>query len=266
MPDDLVFLHGASIIGYQGVIAKRFEGYYTLQLITSGGVEVWYDDQQYELIGTWFWPAYPGPYIRFHPAPGFASWEHRYVAFQGPAMNRWVAAGLWPQGPCPMPDGGDYAQRFDELIRQAQRPDRWGKLRAANLLEGILIEIAEVAHFSDTTEPWLDDVLEHIQPEHEAPDYSRIAAEQHVALSTLRRRFKQATGTNLHAYTVQCRIAVARELLGETNLPIKTIATRLGYNDVYFFSRQFRQHMGVAPGAYRKSRQTWDFTWGQSSE
>jgi len=44
--------------------------------------------------------------------------------------------------------------------------------------------------------------------------------------------------------------------LGETNLPIKEIAERLGYNDVYFFSRQFRKQMGVPPAAYRKSRQS----------
>jgi AraC-like DNA-binding protein len=241
MASELVFLHGASIPRYQGVIAKYYNGYYTLQLMTAGAVDVWYDDDLYELRGNWIWPAFPGPFVRFNVAAGRSSWEHRYVAFQGPLVSRWKAAGLWPEQPAAVMDGRGYAARSDELIRQAQRSDRWGNLRATNLLEGILIELAEAQHPGDPCEEWIEDVLEPVQPEQRSPDYDRIAAEQNVALSTLRRRFKQATGTNLHAYRVQCRIAAAREMLGETDLPIKVIASRLGYSDVQFFSRQFRQ-------------------------
>ena len=51
------------------------------------------------------------------------------------------------------------------------------------------------------------------------------------------------------------RIAEARRLLGETDEPIKSIAKRLGYRDVFFFSRQFRSITGVPPAMYRRSRQ-----------
>jgi len=57
-----------------------------------------------------------------------------------------------------------------------------------------------------------------------------------------------------HAYLLQCRATSARRLLGETDLPIKSIAQQLGYRDVYFFSRQFRQMTGVPPAVYRHSR------------
>jgi len=76
-----------------------------------------------------------------------------------------------------------------------------------------------------------------------------------MGLSTLRRRFRQTTGTSIHAYALQCRIAAAREMLGSTDLAIKEVASRLGYTDVYFFTRQFRQLSGVPPAAYRRSRQ-----------
>lgn len=51
------------------------------------------------------------------------------------------------------------------------------------------------------------------------------------------------------------RIARARAYLGETDVPIGPIAEKLGYNDIYFFTRQFRERVGVPPGQYRKSRQ-----------
>jgi AraC-like DNA-binding protein len=44
-------------------------------------------------------------------------------------------------------------------------------------------------------------------------------------------------------------------LLTETDLPLKAVAERLGYDSVYFFARQFRQIAGVPPGVFRRSRQ-----------
>jgi len=61
-----------------------------------------------------------------------------------------------------------------------------------------------------------------------------------------------AQDTQFNAGTL---VAKARQMLGETELPLKTIADRLGYRDVYFFSRQFRKLSGVPPAAYRRSRQ-----------
>ncbi len=69
------------------------------------------------------------------------------------------------------------------------------------------------------------------------------------------RSVTEATGTIPHGYLLQCRAALARELLGGTDLPVKAINDRLGYCDVYFFSRQFRQLVGVPPAAYRRTRQ-----------
>jgi transcriptional regulator GlxA family with amidase domain len=86
-------------------------------------------------------------------------------------------------------------------------------------------------------------------------DYAGIARKLGMAESTLRRRFREATGVPPHEYVLQARVNEARRLLGETDHPIKRVAQQLGYRDVYFFSRQFRQFAGVPPALYRKSRQ-----------
>lgn len=75
-----------------------------------------------------------------------------------------------------------------------------------------------------------------------------------MSLRTPRARFRRHSGIPLHAFTVQQRMARARHLLGDTDQPIKAIAGRLGYQDVFFFTRQFTKHVGVTPGEYRKSR------------
>lgn len=240
-------------------IDKRLQGYHTIQFLSEGGVALAYDEEWYTLEGgPWFWPAFPGPRLRFHVAPGHPTWFHRHVGFQGPGVQRWIAAGLWPTRPQPAPPGRDWAAFFDELITQARRPDRWGRLRATCLLEQLVVELAEarVAPPPDAAAPWVQTVLAGLEDNAFAPDYHAVAQLLGISVGTLRRRFKVVTGLTLHEHVLQKRIARARTLLRETDLPLCVVAARLGYDNVYFFSRQFRQRVGAAPGAYRQSRQS----------
>jgi AraC-like DNA-binding protein len=266
--DDLTFLHCNHDPICNARVNKHFDGYYTLQFGVTGGVELFYDGTRHVLDdgGAWFWSAFPGPRIRFHAAPGREAWEHRYVAFHGPRVSRWLAAGIWPHGPQLAPPHADYTPRFDTLLRLVRQSDSWSIARAVNLLEAFLLELAEdraKRTAAPRTEPWLDAILERlsaaeaiaIEEAEEAADYTALASEWGMSISTLRRRFRTATGTPLHEWAMQARILRARALLGDTDLPVKAIAERLGYRDVYFFTRQFRQRVGVPPATYRRSRQ-----------
>jgi AraC-like DNA-binding protein len=108
-------------------------------------------------------------------------------------------------------------------------------------------------------EPWLGKVIDALDRAAASAElrstYAKIGEQVGLGASTLRRKFKLATGLSLHQYVLQARIQHARALLGETDMPIKLVAQRLGYSDLYFFTRQFRQHVGVPPAAYRRSRQ-----------
>ena len=256
---DLVFLYGESVPRCTHVIDKHYAGYHTLQYMAGGAVELWVGERRHVLEGRAFWSAYPGPRFRFNAAPGRADWDHRYIAFQGPLVKRWERERLFPVAPRPSPNGADYAGRFDELLAASRRTDARGVRRATNVLESILIELAESPPPATEPVPWLARMSEALDAaamsaDAPAPDYAALADAAGVSERTLRRQFHAATGTSPHAYLLQRRTAEARRLLGETDLPVKAIAARLGYADVYFFSRQFRQLAGVPPAAYRKSR------------
>jgi AraC-like DNA-binding protein len=253
---DLVFLHGLHTPACRARVDKHFEGYYTLQFMAHGALELCYDDRCHRLDGSWFWPAWPGPHVRFHAAPGHASWNHRYIAFHGPLATQWVADGLYPTAPQAAPDRDVAVARFDELLACFRRPDRWSQRRAVNVLERILIDLAEARQESQARTGWLERVLASLDDDatFEA-DYAALAAQQGMSLSSLRRKFRAATGISIHRYRVQARIARARRWLGESDLPIKLIAARLGYADVQFFCRQFHQQAGTTPALFRKSRQ-----------
>ncbi|MGC4030741.1 MAG: helix-turn-helix transcriptional regulator [Tepidisphaeraceae bacterium] len=63
------------------------------------------------------------------------------------------------------------------------------------------------------------------------------------------------TGQSPHQYVIGLRVATAREMLLKTDLPVKEIARRLGYADVFYFGRQFKRQTGVSPALFRKSRE-----------
>lgn len=79
-----------------------------------------------------------------------------------------------------------------------------------------------------------------------------LAREAGYAPDHFSRRFASLTGLRPQAYVIRARMARARQLLTESSLSVGEIAHVLGFRDVFFFSRQFRQQCGVAPTAYRR--------------
>ena len=73
-----------------------------------------------------------------------------------------------------------------------------------------------------------------------------------IAPQTLRRKFKEATGTTLSACLTTLRIDRAKALLVETQLDIGEICAQCGYVDTSSFIRLFRSETGISPGKYRE--------------
>jgi AraC-like DNA-binding protein len=254
---DLVFLHSGFVPQCIAQVDKHFDGYHTLQFMTEGRVVVSYDAREHLLDGGWYWPAFPGPRIRMHLQQDCASWVHRYVAFKGPLVSRWQAEGLLPGGPQKaMPPLRRHAERFDLLLGSVRGAGRWATLRAVSLLETIVIDLAAERASAPEPPAWHSALVRALeQTRGFTPDYERIARECGLGLRTLRRRFRELGGTSLHRFVVQQRLTHARGLLSDTETPIKAVAQELGYDDVFFFTKQFKKHWGVTPGQFRRSRQ-----------
>lgn len=68
---------------------------------------------------------------------------------------------------------------------------------------------------------------------------------------TFLRRFHKATGHNPTDYSQRLRIAKARDLLEQSQMPIDQIAWQSGYEDANAFRKTFRKILGLTPGEYR---------------
>lgn len=69
---------------------------------------------------------------------------------------------------------------------------------------------------------------------------------------TLKRRFKQATGSTLIERVQNLRIEEAKLQLENTRASIEDISAGVGYEDTAFFRRLFKRLTGLSPSHYRK--------------
>ncbi|HMR18443.1 MAG TPA: AraC family transcriptional regulator [Sphingobacterium sp.] len=80
-----------------------------------------------------------------------------------------------------------------------------------------------------------------------------IASSVHLSVSHLSKLFKSRTGYSPVAYLNHLKIQRACYLLQFSNKRISLISYELGFEDQYYFSRLFKEHMGVSPLHYRKN-------------
>lgn len=73
-----------------------------------------------------------------------------------------------------------------------------------------------------------------------------------ISRSTFQRNFKKVYGKTFSEYRNELRIQKAKELLITENYSIEEIAVRLGYCDSSYFSKAFKQAVGVSPKKFIK--------------
>ncbi|MGW4770560.1 GlxA family transcriptional regulator [Nocardia sp. NPDC004278] len=83
-----------------------------------------------------------------------------------------------------------------------------------------------------------------------------LAAHANVSPRTLARRFTDHLGTSPGAWLLSRRVAEARTLLEQTDLPVEAIAARVGLTSAVNLRRRFRAQVGTTPGAYRQAFRT----------
>ena len=81
---------------------------------------------------------------------------------------------------------------------------------------------------------------------------SDIAEQLNVSISTLQRRFKEASGMTVIEYIRLQRLDKSRRDLVENGLSIGEIAYTAGYKHVANFVSAFKREYSVSPNAYRK--------------
>ncbi|WP_337099628.1 AraC family transcriptional regulator [Paenibacillus sp. YIM B09110] len=64
-------------------------------------------------------------------------------------------------------------------------------------------------------------------------------------------KFKEMIGMSVQTYMIRTRIERAQHLLMHAGMNVTEVADALGYRDIFFFSRQFKQYTGRSPSEIR---------------
>lgn len=76
----------------------------------------------------------------------------------------------------------------------------------------------------------------------------------HFSREYLTKIFKERYNCGIYEYALNIRMARARELLNNLEIPINEISLRLGYNDSNYFSKAFKNFHGYSPSEYREKK------------
>jgi DNA-binding IclR family transcriptional regulator len=91
---------------------------------------------------------------------------------------------------------------------------------------------------------------------HTAIDMEELARNLHVGYSWFRRMFKAQTGESPNRYHLHRRMEEAQRLLRDTDLTVKQIAARLGYESQNYFSGIFKKQTGRSPNHFKAGKKS----------
>jgi len=202
---------------------------------------------------------FPGEWHRFRPDP-LTGWDENFVGFDG-----------------------DYAHHLMQSFFTSGEP----VLRGAATQETVAL-IRSIAEMTGTTSPETEPLVfadmitlitrlvlfarVHASGERRAirlkinaarerileqafqrVDFRGLAASLGLSYTVFRRMFQKETGHAPLAYQLEVRISRARVLLEQTDLSVSEIAQRVGFANVFYFSKMFSKRSGQTPSACRQA-------------
>jgi len=81
---------------------------------------------------------------------------------------------------------------------------------------------------------------------------AELAVELGISHNHLTRLFRRTFDKTAVAYIRERRMGLAKHLLLNTNLPIKSIAYQVGIPDLHLFNKTVHRELGASPRVFRK--------------
>ena len=153
--------------------------------------------------------------------------------------------------------------------------DEWNRLYGT-MLESLIVMKDSFSHYPEFV-AWLTQTRTKIHESNVKPQFSieiqssiakakamaqhafnkpltagEIAKNVSMSLSYFSQCFKQIVGQTYTDYLRDIRMEKAKSYLSNTTKTIQWIAEEVGYNDEKYFSRLFKEHIGMLPSEYRQ--------------
>lgn len=158
-------------------------------------------------------------------------------------------------------DSREMMATFGRMLEESQRPSPGSRAMLTALMNACLVQLfRRLCNGPDCALPWLealedprmaavlDALLEHPERDHSLESLAELAA---MSRSAFADEFRARFNRTPMAFVRDVRLRRGAELLRTTDLPVETIAHRVGFASRSHFSRAFHRLFGSSPSAVR---------------
>lgn len=166
-----------------------------------------------------------------------------------------AASGVTPEKPVlAVPELPRAVALLEEVVTTMMRDDSPRSIQLAAGAAWHLLSVLATARygtFAARNDP-IASAVAHLQRHYsEKVTVNDLAARAGLSPSHFSALFRKATGCGPREYQTRLRMLKCRQLLDTTDLPVSAIARQVGYEDPFYFSRQFRAVHGVTASEHR---------------
>ncbi|MBS1662811.1 MAG: AraC family transcriptional regulator [Bacteroidetes bacterium] len=202
---------------------------------------------------------FPGEWHRFKPNPQ-TGWDEFWVGFKGDIIENITRQNFIARENAVVEIGlqETIVQLFLTILDKA-KAERAGYQPVVSgivmYLLGEIYSLTKLQRFdaSDGTEAIINKARVIFRKNiDQAISMEQLAADLNVSYAWFRKAFKTYTGIAPNQYFLQLKIEKAKMLLLDQSKTIKEIAFSLNFESAFYFSKLFKEKIGVSPEVYRK--------------
>ncbi|MBQ3865363.1 MAG: helix-turn-helix domain-containing protein [Clostridia bacterium] len=144
-------------------------------------------------------------------------------------------------------------KRFTDLASVWNAAGEGDLLYCRSLISSVLSMAARASTLSSPArDPRIDEAVAYLSRQSETVSIETLAARAGLSPSHFRALFKEKTGQSVLQFQNDRKIRRACDLLKSGGANVSEIAAVLGFSSVYYFSRLFKEKMGVSPSDYAR--------------
>ena len=100
----------------------------------------------------------------------------------------------------------------------------------------------------------VDQIMDMVNENYEIPDcnVAWIAERLHLTSSYVGGIFAKNRGVGLMEYIIEYRMEKACQMLSDEHIPISSVGIKVGYTDANYFTKAFKNKIGMSPSEYRR--------------
>ncbi len=235
---------------------RKLRGCYILYIPTGRGI-IETEHMKKNILPGDVIKLFPDEWHRYRPDPQ-VGWEEYWIGFEGKAYDEYLSKNLFEEARTSIINIGHHDD-FINLFNQAITISKKYSGGFTKLLTGIIFQLVG---YLDTPshhpipgkkgdyvfEIALSKVRQELK---EGIDFHQVAQQSGMSYSHFRKLFKSKTGLSPQDFLINERLEYAKRLLKSSDLNIREIAIKCGFNSIYYFSRLFKERVGQAPKYYR---------------